>query len=95
MPPKAQAAEPQPSITAQTLNRLPENFESLTCGDCRLARKDKENAMYCFAEPARPGALQNTYRAQVTPDVSFLFLGMVRAQVSATTPACGSIVVKA
>ena len=92
MPPKA-AAE-QPSITAQTLNSLPDNFESLTCGDCRLARKDKEDAMYCFAEPARPGALQNTYRAQVNPDVSFLFLGMVRAQVSATTPACGAIVVR-
>ena len=93
MPPKASAVEP--SIKAQTLSSLPDDWETMTCGDCRLARKDKNGAMYCFAEPARPGALQNSYRADVSADVSFLFLGMVRAQVSAGTPACGSIVVKA
>ena len=93
MPPKAAAAE-QPSIKAQTLSSLPDNFDSLTCGDCRLARKDKNGAMYCFAEPARPGSLPNAYRADVSADVSFLFLGMVRAQVSASTPACGAIVVR-
>ena len=94
MPPKAAASE-QPSITAQTLSSLPSNFESLTCGDCRLARKDKENALYCFAEPARPGVGPSPYRAEMASHgASYLWLGMVRAQVSATTPACGAIVVR-
>ena len=93
MPPKAGAAE-QPSVKLQTVSGLPDGWETLTCGDCRLARKDKNGAMYCFAEPARPGSLPNAYRADVSDDVSFLFLGMVRAQVSASTPACGAVVVK-
>ena len=94
MPPKAAAVE-QPSIKAQVLNSLPDDWETMTCGDCRLARKDKNGAMYCFAEPARPGAGPSPYRADVSSDVSFLFLGMVRAQVSAGTPACGAVVRKA